>query len=126
MAPNICILYLNTPVAYDVLVHSFFLGFTFCMIFAHGPVILPGIASLPFQPFSSGLYLWGALFQISLILRICGSFHWGGPTSFYPLKFWGGIFNGLFIVAYFLTIAYTLARMKSRYSVKHDMAELFS
>lgn len=109
------------PIAYDVLVHSFFLGFTFSMIFAHGPVILPGIARLPFHPFSPGLYLWGALLHVSLILRICGSLH-----SFYPLKYWGGILNGIFIVAYFLTIAFTVYSMKRAYSVKKDVVSLFS
>lgn len=109
------------PVAYDVLVHTFFIGFTFSMIFAHGPVILPGIAKLPFQPFSPGLYVWGFLLHASLLLRICGSIH-----GLYPLKFWGGIANGVFIVAYFLTIGYQVVRMKKAFLLKKDMATLFS
>ena len=96
-----------TPIAYDVLVHTFFIGFTFSMIFAHGPVILPGIAKLPFQPFSPVLYIWGISLHLSLLLRICGSVH-----GFYPLKFWGGIMNGIFILAYFLTIASQVHRKK--------------
>lgn len=110
-----------TPIGYDVLVHTFFIGFTFSMIFAHGPVILPGIAKLPFHPFSPGLYAWGFLLHISLLLRLCGSFY-----GFYPLKFWGGILNGVFIVAYFLTIGYQVVRMKKALLLKKDMAGLFS
>ena len=109
------------PVAYDVLVHTFFIGFTFSMIFAHGPVILPGIAKLPFQPFSPGLYVWGFLLHASLLLRICGSVH-----SYYPFKFWGGILNGIFIVAYFLTIGYQVLRMKKAFLLKRDMVTLFN
>ncbi len=115
------LLFAYTAVAYDVLVHSFFLGFIFSMIFAHGPVILPGIARLPFHPFSPGLYVSGVLLHLSLVLRICGSFH-----GIYPLKFWGGIFNGIFIAAYFLTIGYQVFRMKKAVIVKKDMAGLFS
>src|SRR5690606_28414698 len=29
------------PMSYDAIVHTFFLGFVFSMIFAHGPIILP-------------------------------------------------------------------------------------
>lgn len=109
------------PIAYDVLVHTFFLGFTFSMIFAHGPVILPGIAKLPFNPFSKGLYIWGVLLHFSLLLRICGSVY-----GIYPLKMWSGFFNGIFIVAYFLTIGYQVIRMKKAMIIKKDMVSLFS
>ncbi|WP_017730951.1 hypothetical protein [Nafulsella turpanensis] len=108
-------------VAYDVLVHTFFIGFTFSMIFAHGPVILPGIAKLPFHPFSPGLYVWGGLLHLSLLVRMCGSIH-----GFYPLKYWGGILNGIFIVAYFITIGYQVLRMRKARLLKAEVNSLFS
>lgn len=55
---------------YDALVHSFFIGFVFSMIFAHGPMILPGIMGIHAAPFHRILYLWLALLQASWLIRI--------------------------------------------------------
>lgn len=55
---------------YDAIVHSFFLGFVFSMIFAHGPMILPGIMGIQALPFHPVLYYWLSLLQISWLIRI--------------------------------------------------------
>jgi hypothetical protein len=55
---------------YDAGLHAFFLGFVFSMIFAHAPIILPSIAKLTISPFSKLLYIWFALLQLSLIMRV--------------------------------------------------------
>ena len=55
---------------YDAMLHAFFLGFTFSMIFAHAPIIFPGVAGLNIKPFHSSLYVWAVLLQLSLALRI--------------------------------------------------------
>jgi hypothetical protein len=57
--------------AYDVVLHLFFLGFVFSMIFAHGPVILPGVLALQVRPYSSLLYIPLAVLTISIVLRAC-------------------------------------------------------
>jgi hypothetical protein len=36
---------------YDAVLHSFFIGFVFSMIFAHGPVILPGVLGISIKPY---------------------------------------------------------------------------
>ncbi len=59
----------NSAFGYDTLVHTFFLGFTFAMIFAHGPVILPGVLGFKAKPFHPLLYLPLVLLFGSLMLR---------------------------------------------------------
>jgi hypothetical protein len=56
--------------SYDVIVHSFFIGFVFSMIFAHGPIILPGILGRSVTPFNKILYVWLAILQVSWIIRL--------------------------------------------------------
>lgn len=56
--------------AYDAIVHSFFIGFVFSMIFAHGPIILPGVLGISAKPFHKILYLWLLLLHSSWLLRI--------------------------------------------------------
>ncbi|MDJ0316808.1 MULTISPECIES: hypothetical protein [Arthrobacter] len=58
-----------TGAAYDVAVHSVFLGFTISMIMAHAPVILPAVLRKPL-PYTSGFWLPAGLLHISLALRL--------------------------------------------------------
>jgi len=62
----------DAPLAYDAVLHSFFLGFTFFMIFAHAPIIFPGVAGLSFRPYHPTLYIWTVLLFITLSGRIIG------------------------------------------------------
>jgi hypothetical protein len=69
---------------YDAALHSFFLGFVFSMIFAHGPVILPAVLSRTLE-FTRGFYVPLALLHAGLVLRILGdltALSWARP--------WGG------------------------------------
>lgn len=87
-------------VTYDALIHSFFLGFIFSMIFAHGPIILPGVLKLTVKPYHRMLYLWVFLFHFSLIIRIMG--------GMLPMLLWkqlGGILNSVAIVLFFVNLA---------------------
>jgi hypothetical protein len=56
--------------SYDILVHSFFIGYAFTMIFAHGPIILPGVLGITSKPYHPVLYGWIFLVQGSLLLRL--------------------------------------------------------
>ncbi|MBK5277691.1 MAG: hypothetical protein JJE09_02395 [Bacteroidia bacterium] len=60
----------DAPFSYDILVHIFFIGYTFSMIFAHGPIILPGVLGITIKPFHPILYGWLFLVQGSLLLRL--------------------------------------------------------
>jgi hypothetical protein len=90
--------------AYDAVLHSFFLGFVFSMIFAHGPVILPAILSrtLEFHPV---FYVPLVLLHAGLLLRMLGDLtdlDWPRP--------WGGLLNALAIVTFLLTAALRMAQ----------------
>ena len=55
--------------AYDVVIHSVFLGFTISMIMAHAPVILPAVLRRPL-PYHPALLVPAGLLQVSLLLRL--------------------------------------------------------
>src|SRR5690606_33689073 len=60
----------NHPFFYDLYLHSFFLGFGFSMIWAHAPIILPGILKISKTPFHPILWLFWFIFQLTLAARI--------------------------------------------------------
>jgi hypothetical protein len=63
----------NVSLGYDITVHTFFLGFVFSMIFAHGPIILPGVLGLTVKPFHPLFYMPLAGLMISLAIRIAAN-----------------------------------------------------
>ncbi len=84
---------------YDGVVHTFFIGFTFSMIFAHGPIIFPGVAGFPFKPFHHILYWIGGLLQLSLFARIIADL-----IGSVPLRKTGGMVNGITILIFFASL----------------------
>jgi hypothetical protein len=56
---------------YDAILHCFFLGFVFAMIFGHAPIIFPSVLGLPVR-FTRVLYIPLALLHLSLLTRVCG------------------------------------------------------
>lgn len=60
----------NTSYSYDSIVHTFFLGFTMAMIFAHGPLIIPGLLVWQAKPFHKLFYLPLSLLFVSLLIRL--------------------------------------------------------
>ncbi len=98
---------------YDAAIHAFFMGFTFSMIFAHGPIIFPGVAGLPFKPFHNILYLLGTVLQLSLIIRICGD-----HFVLTDLRMVGGLLNAVIILLFFVTLVILIKREKAKYVVK--------
>lgn len=95
----------NHWLAYDALVHTFFLGFAFSMIFAHGPIILPGLLGSIVKPFHKILYLWLVLLHSSWLLRIFADAH-----SNVTLRKISGLISAIAIVSYFVTMAFLTIR----------------
>lgn len=89
----------QTAISYDALIHTFFIGFIFSMIFAHAPIILPGVAGLSFRPFHPTLYIWMILLQISLVLRVIA-----GLFEYSELKAAAGFTNGIIILLFFINL----------------------
>jgi hypothetical protein len=85
---------------YDAIVHSFFLGFVFSMIFAHGPMILPGIMGISATPFNRILYIWLALLQASWLIRI-----FSDVTMELDVRKFSGLLSAIAIIGYFVTMA---------------------
>jgi hypothetical protein len=90
----------NQSLGYDILIHSFFIGFVFSMIFAHGPIILPGVLGISVKPFHTILYFWLVLLHASWIVRV-----FADTALNMHLRMYAGLISAIAIVGYFLSIA---------------------
>lgn len=88
---------------YDARLHTFFLGFTFSMIFAHGPVIFPAILERPID-FHPALYAPLALLHLGLAMRFAGDL-----TGLWSQRPVGGLLNAAAILLFLATMASRLA-----------------
>jgi hypothetical protein len=95
----------DSPFSYDMLVHVFFIGYVFSMIFAHGPIILPGVLGATGKPFHPVLYIWFSLLQASLLLRISADALYRADG-----RAWSGIFSGIAILLYFISMVILTVR----------------
>lgn len=84
---------------YDAVIHAFFLGFTMSAILAHGPIILPSVASLRLR-FSPALYAPLALLHASLILRLAADL-----APWHDTREWAGLLNAVALVGFFVVMA---------------------
>lgn len=100
----------NAPFAYDIVVHTFFLGFVFSMIFAHGPIILPGVLGIGVRPYHPGLFAPLILLWFSLFIRLSSDLFW--------IPFEGRLISGwmsaLSIFLYFILVITCTIRMIRR------------
>lgn len=86
--------------AYDALIHTFFLGFTFSMIFAHGPIILPGVLGISVKPYHKIFYVWLILLQVSWLVRV-----YADVRHYYDLRSYTGLVSMTAILGYFISLA---------------------
>ncbi|HNP95822.1 MAG TPA: hypothetical protein PKJ63_09335 [Cyclobacteriaceae bacterium] len=98
------------PLGYDIIVHTFFLGFVFAMIFAHGPIILPGALGLTVKPYHRLFFLPLIILFFSLALRIAAD------TLLLPmsLRYLSGWISAGAILFYFILMA-----IRTVYALKH-------
>lgn len=103
----------NLPLAYDAVVHTFFLGFVFTMIFAHGPIILPGVLGLNVKPYHPLLYVPLLAILLSVVLRILAD------TSVLPyiIRLWSGWISVGSILLYFFLL-FSISMSRSRHAKK--------
>jgi hypothetical protein len=97
----------NVALAYDATVHTFFLGFVITMIFAHGPIILPGVLGLSVKPFHPALYAPLSLLLFSLLVRI------SADLNIISINFQlvSGYLSGVSILLYFFTLIFVTIRL---------------
>lgn len=88
--------------AYDAVVHSIFIGYTFSMIMAHATSILPAVLriSLPYRP-----AFWGpaVLLHIALVVRVFVGDAWGIPLGWQV----GGALGVIALVLFLLTALFS-------------------
>lgn len=87
----------------DATLHALFLGFVMAMIFGHAPVIFPAILGVP-VPYRASFYLQLVLLHASLAVRVAGDI-----LLDIPLRQWGGLANGLAILAFLLNTLLSVA-----------------
>jgi hypothetical protein len=104
----------NMTFGYDAVLHSFFIGFVFSMIFSHAPIILPAVAKLPIKIYRPVLYAWFVVLQVSLIARIIADF-----SEQIVLRKWAGMINGIAILLFFVTIIFIVRQelLKRKHSL---------
>lgn len=93
----------ESMLAYDTIVHTFFLGFAFSMIFAHGPIILPGVLGIAVKPFHKIFYLFLFLLQVSWLIRAYAD----GALNF-QLRQISGALSVIAILGYFISLIVVL------------------
>jgi hypothetical protein len=81
---------------YDAVLHTFFLGFTFSMIFGHAPIILPAITGIT-PRYTPAFYLHLAALHLSLAMRLAGDLTLGSG-----LRRWGAMLNVVALMIFLL------------------------
>ncbi|MCB4756615.1 MAG: hypothetical protein LHV69_06235 [Elusimicrobia bacterium] len=95
---------LVSGVRYDALLHAFFVGFVFFVVFAHGPIIFVSSLGLRF-PNVKILLAEAFLLHVTLALRVGGDLFRCSPA-----KKIGGLSNALVITAFLLTLIFWFVR----------------
>lgn len=103
----------DSAYSYDILVHGFFIGYTFAMIFAHGPIILPGVLGIIAKPYHPILYGWLFLVQGSLLLRVISDAFLNSEG-----RQVSGVLSGVGILLYFLSLIALVIQDRHRAKVQ--------
>lgn len=100
-AQGLILLFMEShPLFYDLVLHTFFLGFTFSMIWAHAPIIFPTIFGIRETPYHRLLWWPWSLFQLTLLGRIGFAL-----TKNYEWRKIMGVSNGYLILVMFALMA---------------------
>lgn len=92
----------DLPYAYDAIVHTFFLGFAFAMIFAHGAIILPGVLGIAVRPFHPILYVFPSTMSFAVLLRVLADLNFIASA----FRLVSGWISMVTILGYFITLAF--------------------
>lgn len=99
----------HLPIAgpqYDAILHIYFVGFVFSMIFAHAAVIIPSLTG-KMVPYSNYFYLPLTMLHVFLLLRVLGDL-----MFYYPLRLIGSYGNTAAIILFLGGIIVQLIRSK--------------
>ena len=108
---------LNSFYHYDAVLHSFFIGFVFMMLYAHAPIIFPALVGITAKPFHKFLYFPVAATHLLLLIRIYADY-----TGNFELRKWTGILQVAIMLSFFGGFAVLMLKERSR-SRKRPIAE---
>lgn len=91
---------LSAPYHYDAVLHSFFIGFAFSMLYAHAPIIFPALLKLRVKPFHKILYLPVFATHLLLLLRLYADY-----SLNWPLRKWLGLLQVVVMLFFFISFA---------------------
>lgn len=91
---------LTTAYHYDAVLHSFFIGFVFSMLYAHAPIIFPALLKLGFRPFHKLLYFPVLVTHALLLGRLYADY-----SLNWPLRKWLGMGQVAVMLFFFVTFA---------------------
>lgn len=106
---------------YELVLHTFLLGFVFSMIFGHAPIILPALTGLQLR-FTPLFYVHLVLLHITLAYRMYGSL--AGDLI---VRQRGGLLNAIAILMFLAVTALTVFRSNlERKTPEHQPAKVTS
>jgi hypothetical protein len=91
---------------YDAALHAFFVGFVFCMVFGHAPVIMPAVLRVPLG-YTPRFYFALAVLHVTLALRVAGDL-----AGAYGLRAAGSVGNAAAIAIFLVLAAWTVLARK--------------
>ena len=91
------------PFPYDAVLHAFFVGFVFSMIFGHAPVIFPAILNFT-ATYRPVLYAHVVMLHGALALRVAGDL-----LEVFWARQWGAIFNAVAMAVFLLNTVASVA-----------------
>ncbi len=104
---------LTTFYHYDAVLHSFFIGFVFSMLFAHAPIIFPALLKIKERPFTKFFYLPVVLTHILLLARLYADY-----SANWNLRKWIGLFQVMVIAVFIVMMAYQMVLKFFRTGIK--------
>lgn len=100
---------------YDAVLHSFFIGFVFSMLFAHAPIIFPALLKKTVKPFHPIFYLPVFLTHALLLLRLYADY-----ASEFSLRKWVGLLQVAVFLLFFLIFLMVFSRsLKQKKTLVH-------
>ncbi len=94
---------LSTFYHYDAVLHSFFIGFVFSMLFAHSPIIFPALLKITERPFTKFFYMPIVLTHFLLLVRLYADY-----SGNWNLRKWVGLLQVAVFVIFFMMMAYKI------------------
>jgi hypothetical protein len=89
---------------WDAILHAFFVGFAFAMIFGHAPIIFPAILELRID-FHPRFWIHLILLHAGVAARVAGDL-----SALHELRVAGAVLNALAILLFLLQTATSLRR----------------